>query len=93
MSSDDDRPSGSRTCATRRPDRPWRKLGTAICGVLAMMYVLGVTCLDSRRTPELYLLYWFVMLMLIVWLLVLAFKDVRFTRRLVQEHRGRQSQA
>ena len=62
-------------------DRPWRRVGAAICAVLAIMFVVGVYVVDVPQRPTPYALYWLVMLVLVVWLLGLVIKDVAHTRR------------
>ena len=62
--------------------RPWRPLGAAICGLATVMFILGVCLLDEKRGRTGFMLYWFVELGLTLWLCVLAFKDLRHTRRL-----------
>jgi phosphatidylglycerophosphate synthase len=61
--------------------RPWRKLGAAICLVLAVMFVGGVYLMEPENSPKVYLAYWGIMLLLVVWLFALAFKDLLHTRR------------
>jgi phosphatidylglycerophosphate synthase len=61
--------------------RPWRKLGAAICLVLAVMFVGGVYLLEPKNSPKVFLTYWAIMLVLVVWLFALAFKDLLHTRR------------
>jgi len=67
--------------------RPWRVVGATICLVLGLMFVIGVLLLDSRTAPGLYALYWSVMLVLVVWVALLAFKDVAFTLRFAKKRR------
>lgn len=61
--------------------RPWRKLGAAICLVLAVMFVGGVYLMEPENSPKVFLAYWAIMLVLVVWLFALAFKDLLHTRR------------
>ncbi|MBI4716887.1 MAG: hypothetical protein HY763_03715 [Planctomycetes bacterium] len=75
-------------------DRPWRRLGAGICLVLAVMFVLGVYVVDIPDRPRVYATYWLVMLLLVMWLCVLATKDIWYTRELIlrrrqQRHAGR----
>jgi len=63
--------------------RPWRRLGGAICLVLAVMFVLGVYVVDVPDHPRVYAAYWTVMMGLVLWLCGLAIKDVRHTRAAV----------
>jgi len=64
-------------------DRPWRRLGAAICLVLAVMFVLGVYVLNDTGSLRGFAAYWLVMLVLVVWLCMLAIKDILYTRRVV----------
>ena len=74
--------------------RPWRKLGGAICLVMAVMFVLGVYVVDVPDRPRVYAAYWTVMMGLALWLCALAIKDVRHTRLLVSLwHKRRKSMA
>lgn len=59
--------------------RPWRRLGAAICAVLSVLFPLGLSYLDPGRWPRLYLLYWLMIVLLVAWLMMLAFKDLRVT--------------
>ena len=69
--------------------RPWRRLGAAICLVLAVMFVCGVYLMDVRTPPRVFAAYWLVMLVLVLWLCALAVKDVLHTRRMLLAWRGR----
>jgi amino acid permease len=69
--------------------RPWRRLGAAICLVLAAMFVCGVYLMDARTPSRVFAAYWLVMLVLVVWLCALAVKDVLHTRRMLLTWRGR----
>ena len=64
-------------------NRPWRRLGAAICLVLAVMFVLGVYLVDVPDRPRAYAAYWAVMLVLVMWLGSLAIKDILHTRRII----------
>lgn len=70
-------------------DRPWRKLGAVIAVLLSIMFVVGVQFLGTGGGPGTYLAYWLVMLVLVIWLCVLAIRDVMFTRRWIEERRAR----
>ncbi len=61
--------------------KPWRPLGAAIGGLIAVMFVLGIYVVDIPDHPRTYAAYWAVMLLLQFWLCLLALKDVRYTRR------------
>ena len=67
--------------------RPWRRLGGAICLLLAVMFVLGVYVVDVPDNPRVYLAYWTVMMGLVLWLCVLATKDIFYTRRIIARRR------
>ena len=71
-----------RRVARHLSGRPWRPLGAAICGLATLMFILGVCLLDEKRGRTGFMVYWFVELGLTFWLCVLAFKDLRHTRRL-----------
>jgi len=71
--------------------RPWRRLGAAICLVMAVMFVVGVEFLDEYRTPRVGLAYWCVILMLALWVCLLAWKDMRYTRRILAQRRARRA--
>jgi len=68
-------------------ERPWRKIGAAICTLVAVMFVLGVYLVDIPDHPRAYALYWTVILGLLVWLCVLAVKDVKYTLHLIRQRR------
>ena len=67
--------------------RPWRRLGGAICLLLAVMFVLGVYVVDVPDNPRVYLAYWTVMMGLVLWLCALATKDILYTRRIITRRR------
>jgi len=67
--------------------RPWRRVGAAICLVVAVMFVLGVYLVDEPQHPRTYAAFWLVMMVLVVWLCGLALKDVLYTRQLIERWR------
>lgn len=67
--------------------RPWRKIGAAICLLISVMFVLGIYIVDKPQRPVPYAIYWIIMLCLVVWLFVLAVRDIMYTRQLVQRWR------
>ena len=69
--------------ASRGEGRPWRRLGAAICVVVAVMFVLGIYLLDGKPPPRIFLAYWILVLVLVFWLCGLALKDILHTRRLL----------
>lgn len=70
-------------------DRPWRKVGAVIAVLLSIMFVVGVEFLGTGGGPGTYLAYWLVMLVLVIWLCVLAIRDVMYTRRWIEERQAR----
>ncbi|UCE59213.1 MAG: hypothetical protein JSU63_17435 [Phycisphaerales bacterium] len=64
-------------------DRPWRRVGGAICILLSVMFVLGVYVVDVPDHPRVYAAFWTVMLVLVMWLMVLAARDLLHTRKIV----------
>ena len=69
-------------------NRPWRRLGAGICVLLAVMFVLGVYVVDIPERPMPYAIYWAIMLGLVFWVCVLAMKDMKHTRRVVDRWRA-----
>ncbi|MCC7291949.1 MAG: hypothetical protein IT449_07810 [Phycisphaerales bacterium] len=70
-------------------ERPWRRLGAGICAVTSLMFLLGAALMKPRESPRAYLAFWAVLLGLVMWLIVLAFKDARHTlKRYLDERRG-----
>ncbi len=67
--------------------RPWRKVGAALCLLISVMFVLGIYVVDIPDRPIPYALYRIIMLGLIVWLFVLAVRDIMYTRALVRRRR------
>ena len=63
--------------------RPWRRFGGAICFLLGVMFILGVYVVDIPDHPRVYLAYWTVMMGLVMWLCLLATRDIIFTRKLI----------
>ena len=68
--------------------RPWRKLGAAICLVISVMFVLGIYVVDIPDRPIPYAIYWLIILGLVIWLFVLALRDIMYTRQLVRRWRA-----
>lgn len=68
-------------------DRPWRRMGAAICLLVSIMFVLGVYLVDIPEHPKTYATFWLVIMMLVLWACSLAVKDVWYTHRLVQRRR------
>ena len=68
-------------------NRPWRRLGAAICLVLAIMFVLGIYFVDMPHRAGLFAIYWMIMLALVLWLCYLAIKDIVHTRRIIADWR------
>ena len=68
-------------------ERPWRRVGAAICLLLSVMFVVGVYAVDIPDRPVPYAVYWIIMLGLVVWLFALAVRDVMYTRELIQRWR------
>jgi uncharacterized membrane protein len=89
-----DHSSGAHRRAVRdlSGDRPWRKLGAVIMLLLAVMFVLGIYVLDEHRGVWFYALYWLIMMMLVLWLCVLAVRDVVYTRQLIIRWRNEHEQ-
>ena len=82
------RVTGSSRAARIAGDRPWRRLGAAICLVLSIMFVLGLHFLDGDTSPKAYIVYWLIILLLVLWLCGVAFKDLMYTRRLIMRLRN-----
>jgi hypothetical protein len=70
-----------------RGDRPWRRVGAAICLLLSVMFVLGVYLVDIPQRPRTYAAFWLVMMLLVVWLCMLAIKDMLYTRKMLAKWR------
>ena len=68
--------------------RPWRRLGAAICFVVSIMFALGVLLVDIPDHPRSYAAYWAVIMLLVLWLCGLAIKDLRHTRDVVARWRA-----
>ncbi len=73
--------------ATLVADRPWRRVGAAICLLLSIMFVVGLYAVDVPANPKAYAAFWLIIMLLVLWLCVLAVKDVLHTRRLINEWR------
>jgi len=78
-------PSGPRVATVR--ERPWRRLGAGISLVLAVMFTAGVYFLGDNRPPKVYAWYWSVIMVLVLWLFVLAVRDMSHTRAKILEKR------
>ncbi|MCG3129807.1 MAG: hypothetical protein FLDDKLPJ_00542 [Phycisphaerae bacterium] len=75
--------------AENAAQRPWRRLGAAICTVVAVMFFLGAILLDEGTKPSTYVGFWSILLGLVFWVLMLALKDMRFTLKQYHEDRVR----
>ena len=78
------RTAGDRHAATIFGERPWRRLGAGIAGVVAVMFVLGAFLVDIPDRPWPYAIYWAVILGMVMWLAILAVKDLRHTRQIMR---------
>lgn len=74
-----------------RDERPWRRVGAAICLVVSVMFVIGVYVVDTPDRPRAYAAFWVVIMALVLWLCGLAIKDLRFTQRKVSEWRAKKA--
>lgn len=78
--------------AARNPgiggERPWRKLGLAVCGVVGVMFVAGLVWLDEHRSARSFAWYWIIILVLLLWLCGLAAYDLWYTRRVIARWRA-----
>ncbi|HEY3245419.1 MAG TPA: hypothetical protein VGM03_18920 [Phycisphaerae bacterium] len=73
------RRAGAESAVAHR--RPWRALGAALCGLLAVAFFIGVNYLDARQAPRAYLILWILILLGVLWLCGLALYDILYTRR------------
>ncbi len=80
--------SDNPTIAALLADRPWRRIGAAICLLLSVMFVVGLYAVDVPASPKAYAAFWLIIMVLVLWLCVLAIKDVLHTRRIVNEGRA-----
>lgn len=71
----------------RLHDRPWRRIGAAICLLVSVMFVLGIYLVDIPEHPRTYATFWLVIVVLVLWACGLAVKDVWYTHRIVQRRR------
>ncbi len=69
-------------------DRPWRRVGAAICLLVSVMFVLGVYLVDIPEHPRPYATYWLLIMVLVLWACGLAVKDVWYTRRMMKSRRS-----
>lgn len=69
-------------------DRPWRRVGAAICLLVSVMFVLGVYLVDIPEHPRTYATYWLLIMVLVLWACGLAVKDVWYTHRMMKSRRS-----
>ena len=69
-------------------ERPWRRVGAAICLLVSVMFVLGVYLVDIPEHPKTYATFWLVIMVLVLWACGLAVKDVWYTHRMVKSRRS-----
>ena len=74
-------------------DRPWRRVGAAICLLVSVMFVLGVYLVDIPDHPRTYAAFWAVLMGLVVWLCLLGLRDVRHTRKILRRRRAERRRA
>lgn len=72
----------------RFSDRPWRRVGAAICLLVSVMFVLGVYLVDIPEHPRIYATFWLLIMVLVLWASGLAVKDVWYTHRMVKSRRS-----
>ena len=65
--------------------RPWRRWGAAVCGLVSVLFYVGLHHLDPARRPRTFLAVWIVILLLVICLCVLALVDILYTRRLLRK--------
>lgn len=81
--------TGDAACHSRiGGDRPWRRLGAGILVVISVMFVAGVYIVDIPDRPRPYAAYWAVILGMVLWLCVLAVRDVMYTHRILSDFRS-----
>ncbi len=56
-----------------------RNLGMVIVAVISLATILGATLVDPMSSPIHFAYYWLILIMMILWLVVLAFADLRQT--------------
>lgn len=74
-----------------RDERPWRRIGAAICLLVSVMFVVGVYTVDTPDHPRVYAAFWAVIMGLVLWLCGLAIKDLRYTNRKIAEWRAQRA--
>lgn len=79
--------SGGPHGSSDQDERPWRRVGAAICLLVSMMFALGLWLVDVPDHPRAYAAYWIIIMVLVMWLCGLAVKDVLFTRRKMHQWR------
>ncbi len=67
-----------------------RRFGAALMALISAMFLLAVNILGNVRTIDM-LLFWFILLVLLLWLVVIAFLDLRSIADLKQKLRKNSS--
>ena len=80
---------GSAAGEKDRDERPWRRIGAAICLLVSVMFVVGVYTEDTPDRPRAYAAFWVVIMALVLWLCGLALKDLRYTQKKIAQWRAR----
>lgn len=74
-------------------ERPWRRVASGIFAVVSIMFLLGVVLVDVPDHPRIYATFWAILLCMVVWLLRLAAKDLRYTSSLAIRARQARTRA
>jgi len=69
-------------------DRPWRRVGAAVCLLLGVVFPLGIYHQDSFRSPHAFVAFWAIIIVVVSWLFVLAIRDLAHRRHLLQSRRS-----
>lgn len=76
--------------ARRRDHR--RLLGMAILAIVSVGLFMGINFIDPLQFPVEFSLFWMIILLMVLWLLALAFADIRHTLKLHRAWTRRRAQ-
>ncbi len=67
--------------------RPWRPVGAVMCGLVSILFFVGLHYVNPVDSARLYLALWSAVLLLLLGIVGMAGIDLLYTRRVVRQMR------